>query len=186
MDDDKIVELYLSRSESAVVETAAKYGAGLRRIAYSILKDASASEECVNDAYLQAWELIPPNEPHSYLFAFLGRIVRHLAIDRCRKDKNRKRLAFFCELTSEMEECLPAVGGTEDDVISSELEDVINAFLAGCTEEKRVMFVRRYWFFDPISRIALRTGCTPSKVKTTLFRMRRELKEYLQKEGYEI
>ena len=33
MDDDKIIELYLSRDESAIRETAARFGARLRAIA---------------------------------------------------------------------------------------------------------------------------------------------------------
>ena len=85
MDDAQIVELYLSRDESAISETAAKYGQRLRLIAERILGDAPAAEECENETYLKAWGLIPPNEPRTYLFAFLGRITRHLAIDEYRK-----------------------------------------------------------------------------------------------------
>ncbi len=84
MDDSQIVELYLSRDESAISQTSQKYGTKLRRIALNILSDTETSEECENDAYLQTWNLIPPNEPRAYLFAFVGKIVRHLAIDRLR------------------------------------------------------------------------------------------------------
>ena len=107
MDDSQIVELYLSRDESAIAQTSQKYGTKLRRIAQNILTDIDASEECENDAYLQTWNLIPPNEPRTYLFAFVGRIIRHLAIDRLRHDSRRKRYALYCELTDEMQECRP-------------------------------------------------------------------------------
>ena len=185
MDDDKIVELYLSRDESAVSESAKKYGAALRRIAYSLLGDEHAAEECEYDAYMQAWSLIPPNEPRTYLFAFLGRIVRHVAIDRLRRASGAKRQAAVCELTSEMEECLPG-GDVESEAEAGELANAINAWLGSLAEDKRGVFVRRYWYFDSAEEIAKSFGFTRGKVKTMLYRMRKELKEHLRKEGYTI
>ncbi|MBQ8975223.1 MAG: RNA polymerase subunit sigma-70, partial [Oscillospiraceae bacterium] len=85
MEDTNIVDLYLSRDEAAIERTAEKYGSRLRQIAQRILDDPSTAEECENDTYRQAWELIPPNEPRTYLFAFLGRITRHIAIDEYRR-----------------------------------------------------------------------------------------------------
>ena len=85
MEDAAIVDLFLAREESAIRYTAEKYGARLRGIAQGILNDRTAAEECENDAYWEAWRRIPPHEPRDYLFAFLGRIIRHLAIDACRR-----------------------------------------------------------------------------------------------------
>jgi len=186
MDDDQIVELYLARDEAAVAETAKKYGSALRSMANSVLKDASAAEECEYDAYLEAWNLIPPHEPRTYLYPFLGRIVRHIAIDRCRQNSASKRSALFCELTSEMEECLPGSGSVEASAEESELIAAINAYLGGCRADKRRMFVRRYWYFDTVAEISIAQGVSKAKVKTALFRMRKELKEFLKKEGYTI
>lgn len=186
MDDSKIVDLYLSRDESAVFQTKQKYGAGLRRIAYSILNSMSSAEECENDTYLEAWNRIPPNEPRSYLFAFLGKIIRHLAIDECRKNASQKRHALFYELTQEMEECLPGKSDVEEALNAEDLSEAINRFLGGLSETQRNVFVRRYWFFDPVSDISRRYGFSQSKVKTMLFRMRNELRDHLKKEGYTI
>ena len=185
MDDDKIVELYLSRDESAIAESANKYGPALRRIAFSLLGDAHAAEECELDAYMQAWSLIPPNEPRTYLFAFLGRIVRHLAIDRLRRASGAKRQAAVCELTREMEECLPG-GDVESEAEAGELSRAISRWLASEGEERRGVFIRRYWYFDSVEEIAKSFGFTRGKVKTMLYRMRKELKEYLLKEGYTV
>lgn len=91
MDDNEIVELYLSRDEDAIAQTAKKYGFRLRNIANNILNDMETSKECENDAYLEAWELIPPHEPRTYLFAFVGRIVRHIALNVCKKNSRQKR-----------------------------------------------------------------------------------------------
>ena len=103
MDDERIIDLYFARDESAIRETADKYGARLRAIAYAILEDRESAEECENDVYLEAWKRIPPNEPRGYLFEYLGRITRHLAIDECRRRNALKRQIVYCELTKEME-----------------------------------------------------------------------------------
>ncbi len=186
MEDEKIVELYLSKDESAISQTAQKYGTRLRQIADSILEDTQIAEECENDTYFKAWELIPPNEPKAYLFAFLGRIIRHIAIDRCRRNNSTKRQAVFCELTAEMQECIPDKNRIEDMTEATELSRIINRFLSNCTQMQCDVFVRRYWFFDSISEICKRYGFSQSKVKTMLFRMREELRTYLEKEGYTV
>ena len=186
MDDGSIVELYLARDEAAIARTSEKYGAALRTLANRILDDEPASEECENDTYLETWNRIPPHEPRDYLFPFLGRIARHLAIDRCRRRDARKRSAVLCELTQELEQCLPAKENVEAEVNASELETVIRRFLADCTAEQRGIFLRRYWYFDTIPAVAARFGCTESKVKVTLHRLRERLRAVLQEEGWNI
>ena len=186
MDDGSIVDLYLARDESAIERTSEKYGAALRTLANRILDDEPASEECENDTYLEAWNRIPPHEPREYLFPFLGRISRHLAIDRCRRRDARKRSAVLCELTAELELCLPAKENVEAEVNASELETVIRRFLADCTAEQRGIFLRRYWYFDTIPAVAARFGFTQSKVKVTLHRLRERLRAVLEEEGWTI
>lgn len=186
MNDNEIVELYLSRNEEAINQTAQKYGSKLRNIANSILNDRETAKECVNDAYLETWELIPPHEPRNYLFAFVGRIVRHIALNVCKKNSRQKRYALYCELTQEMQECIPAKDDIEAEVEVKYLSSLIDEFLETCTEEQQNVFVRRYWYFDSVSQIAKTYGFSQSKVKTMLFRMRSELKNHLEKGGYDI
>lgn len=186
MEDSQIVELYLSRDESAIAETSHKYGTKLKRIANNVLNDQATSEECENDAYLQTWNLIPPNEPRNYLFAFVGKIVRNLAIDRLRYDSRQKRYAQYCELTDEILECIPGSSSVADAFDSKELAALINSFLETCSEEQRNIFVRRYWYFDSVSEICKLYSLPQSKVKTALFRMREKLKKHLEAGGYNV
>lgn len=90
MEDEKIVDLYLQRNEEAIRLTLEKYGTRLRGMAEDILSDREEARECVNDTCLEIWNLIPPHEPGAYFFAFAGRILRHLALDRYRKRKRKK------------------------------------------------------------------------------------------------
>ena len=186
MDDSKIVDLYLCRDEAAIGQTAEKYGSRLRNIANTILQDIHTAEECENDTYLQAWNAIPPHEPRTYLFAFLARITRHIALDFCKERSRLKRSAFLCELSAEMEQCIPGpddMAGRMDAIV---LCDAINKFLGTLSDEKRNIFVRRYWYMDTVASVARIYGLSESKVKSVLFRTRNQLREYLKKEGYEL
>ena len=110
MEDSRIVDLYIQRNESAVTETSRKYGTFLRSIAQRITGDKPTAEECENDAYLEAWNTIPPHEPRSYLAAYLSRIVRNISLNRCVERRSLKRSATVCALTDELEMCLPSQG----------------------------------------------------------------------------
>ena len=186
MEDAAIVELYLTRQEEAIMQTAEKYGMRLRTISLGIVKDAETAEECENDTYLQAWNRIPPNQPYSYLFSFLARIVRHISIDVCRNRSRLKRSVYISELSSEMAQSIPSSYYTEEEVDKVLLGELISQYLWTLSLEKRSMFLRRYWYMDSISEIAAKFSVGESKVKTTLFRCRKELKSVLEREGYRL
>lgn len=184
MDDSKIVEMYLARDEAAIKETKEKYGKRLRSLSHGIVCDFQTAEECENDTYMEAWSTIPPHEPKSYFYAFLGRIIRHISLNCCRNRDRLKRSAYICELNSEMEQCIPAPDDVECRVDEQALREAINGFLQTLDEEKRNIFIRRYWFLDSVAAISERFDCSESKVKTTLFRCRNQLRKYLETEGY--
>ena len=186
MDDSVIVDLYLNRDETAIKHTSAKYGDRLRQLAHTIVEDRSAAEECENDTYLQAWNAIPPHEPRAYLFAFLARITRHIALDICKQRSRLKRGAILCELSAELEQCIPARDDVTRHLEAKVLCEEINRFLATLTNEKRNIFVRRYWYMDSVASISSFYGLKQSKVKSILFRSRNELRQYLKKEGYDL
>lgn len=186
MDDYSIIELYLKRDEAAIKATKENYGPRLRSIAFGIVNDSQTAEECENDTYMQAWNRIPPHEPREYLYAFLARITRHIALNCCRDRQRLKRRGFLCELSTELEQCIASTDDTAcrlDDMI---LREALNGFLGTLVKEKRAIFLRRYWYMDSVATIAKRFGLSESKVKTTLFRCRKQLKTYLEKEGYEL
>lgn len=84
MEDNEILALYFTRSEQAIAETDQKFGGYCYSIAYNILTSREDSEECVSDTYLAAWNAIPLRRP-GLLAAFLGKLTRHISIDRWRK-----------------------------------------------------------------------------------------------------
>ena len=179
--DKEIVGLYLAREEKASIYCTEKYGASLQRLASSLLLDSRDAEECVNDTFMKAWNAIPPNKPE-HLFPFLARICRCTAVDIIRRNKAEKRDCLVVELTREMEECIPASMG-DAEVPEDALKTLMNDFLGTLSKEKRMIFVRHYWFGESISEISERYGFSESKVKTTLHRTREKLRKYLEKKG---
>lgn len=186
MEDSKIVDLFLQREESAISYTTAKYGQRLRAISYRIVGDSHTSQECENDTYFQAWNLIPPNEPRTYLYAFLSKIIRNISINRCIELNALKRKAFITELTNEMEQCLPSTNSVEDHINVTELGKAISDFLRQQKPVRRNVFIHRYYYLDSISSIAKRFSFSESKIKVMLYRMRNDLRDYLVKEDFDI
>ena len=183
MDDRQIIQLYNERSETAISETADKYGKYCYSVAYHILYNEQDSEECVNDTYLRTWEAIPPQCPDK-LSAFLGKITRNLALNRYRYYVREKRGCGQVPLVlDELQECVPAVNSTEQAVEEKHLVEVLNRFTHELPVEKRMMFVRRYWYLSSIGEIAEDFEISEGKVKMTLLRIRNKLKQTLEKEG---
>ena len=103
MEDSKIIELFHERSEQAIMELSKKYGTICTRIAKNILNNSLDAEECVNDAYLGAWNTIPPQKPNP-LKTYICRIVRNLSIKRYHSNTSMKRNSFYDAALDELYE----------------------------------------------------------------------------------
>lgn len=183
MEDSQIIELYWQRSPDAVSETAKKYGAYCFAIAENILRSAEDSEECVNDAWLRAWNAMPPQRP-SVLRLFLARITRNLAFDRFRARNAEKRFGGETALVlDELAECL---GGADTEAAfeAGELRECIRRFVRALPERDGNVAARRYFFAESVAEIAKRYGLSENNVMVILSRTRGKLKAHLLKEGY--
>jgi len=184
VEDEKIIELYWLKDETAIRETDAVYGRKLLGLSRNILHSHEDAEETVNDTYLRTWKAIPPHRP-SYFFAFLASICRHLSLNRLDWKAAAKRNAEVVALTEEMAQCIPDAEG-ERQLEGKELGRLLNRFLEGLPKESRLIFLRRYWYVDTIAEIAQRYEITESKVKMQLSRTRSKLRTYLEKEGVTV
>lgn len=186
MQDDELIALYFSRSETAIAETKQQYGTYCYSIAYHILPHSEDAEECENDTYWKAWNAIPPTRPR-HLKSFLGKITRNIALHVWEHQHAETRGGTTMALVlEELSECIPSEEDVEQAVENFELRTHLNRFLADLPKETRMIFVRRYWYFYTISEIAAEYGFGESKVKMVLSRTRKKLKVYLEKEGVEL
>lgn len=185
LDDSKIIELFYERSEQAIIELSEKYGSVCEKIATNILGSRLDAEECVNDAYLGAWDSIPPQRPDP-LLSYLCRIVRNLAIKRYHSNTAAKRNSSYDISLEELENCFAAAGSAEEELDAKEVARKIDDFLETLDKENRVMFVRRYWCADSISELAKLFHASEHNISVRLHRTREKLKKHLIKEGVSL
>lgn len=186
MDDKDIVKLYWDRNEQAITETSSKYGNYCLSIAKNILSSHEDAKECVNDTYLNTWNSIPPQKP-KILSAFLGKIVRNLSFNKYKATHSLKRGGYEIDLIlDELGEIVSGNESVEDIVIRNELIVVINEFISNLSEEKRYIFVRRYWYSDKISTIANHCNRTENYIHVELNRIRKKLHKYIIERGYDV
>jgi len=186
LDDNMILDLYWARSESAISETAQKYGGYCTKIAMNILQNSEDTEECVNDTYLKTWNAIPPQRP-TIFSSFLGKIIRNLSLNKYKEQRAKKRGGYeVVLLLDELEDCVPSGNRVEYEYEAGVIAQTIDRFLHSIDAESRIVFVRRYWYVDSIRSIAARFQMSESKVKSMLFRTRSKLRIYLEKEGIAI
>lgn len=180
MDDHQIVNLYWQRSESAIRESDVKYGKILKNISFSLLSNLEDAEECVSDTYTEAWNRMPDDRP-TYLGAYLSKIVRCLSINRFRASKRQKR-GGMNTIIEELTDCIPSNTDIFGDYENGRLKDILNKFIASLETEKRVIFLRRYFYSEPVLDIAFQLSISEAKVKTVLHRTRQALKQMLEEE----
>ena len=183
MEDEKIIELYFERNESAISETAEKYGNYLYKIAFNILSDNEDSEESVNDTYMSAWNTIPPEKPNVFS-AFLSKITRYISLNRYRAGKAEKRGGGEIDAAfEEIEECIPDKSNIYDEIETKELAKMISDYLKKLPETERKIFICRYYYLDSLSDISKQFGFSQSKVASMLHRTRKKILSNLGKEG---
>lgn len=185
MDDETIINLYWARDESAIAETSAKYGGLCNHIAHNFLARHEDVEECVNDAYFAVWNAIPDKHP-SRFSVFIGRIVRNLALKKYEYLSAAKRNPSAVTSLEELGDCVSGTDNVESEIQKKQIERAITGFLRQLDEEKRNVFIRRYWYLDSIETLCKYTGFSQSKIKSMLYEMRRKLRKYLEREGIDI
>ncbi len=185
MTDEEIIDLFFERSEQAISALAQSHGGPVRRVALNILGDPEDAEECVNDTWLAAWNSIPPARP-SPLRTYVCKIARNLAAKRYHADRAQKRNSRYDVALDELAACLPDRDGVEDAIAARELAGIIDGFLDTLPREDKFLFMRRYWFADPLPEIAEAAGMSYSAAAVRLHRVRKKLKKILLKEGVPV
>ena len=178
MKDEEILRLYRERSETALTETERQYGALCGTIARNILRNRQDAEECVNDAYLGAWNAIPPANPHP-LLTYICKIVRNISLKIYYRKEAAKRSSTYTIAMEEIEACIADPNTVEAEIEARELARIIESFLDTLTVENRVIFMRRYWFSDSCKDIAEFVGLSEKNISVRLTRIRQKMKSYL-------
>ena len=167
MTDQELTALYFTRDERALEATETAYGSYCRAIAQRILGNEDDAEECLSDVWLRVWNAIPPERP-AHFKGWLGVVTRNQALTLRR---NRTRQVQTIDEAA-LELAMDLSGGPEAELETRELGAAVSAFL------------RRYWYGDSMEEVSRRLGWSVGRTKSTMHRMRKKLREYLQKEEF--
>ena len=178
IEDEKIIDLFFNRSEKAIQELDIKYGKVCHKLSYNILNNKQDAEECVNDAYLGAWNAIPPTRPNP-LLSYIVKIVRNISLKIYWRKEAAKRSGHYKIALEEIEGYIADQKTVEDEIEARELARIIGEFLDTLTLENRVIFMRRYWFSDSYKDIAEFMGLSEKNISVRLTRIREKMKQYL-------
>lgn len=178
MDDEKIIDLFFERSEQAIRELDIKYGKICYNLSYNIVNSRQDAEECVNDAYLGAWNAIPPAHPNP-LLSYIVKIVRNISLKIYWRKEAIKRSSNYTIAMEEIEACIADPDTVETEIEARELARIIESFLDTLTAKERVIFMRRYAYMDAYANIAERVGISEKNVSVRLTLIRQKMKQYL-------
>ena len=183
MEDKQIISLFFARDEKAIEELSNKYGRLVYQLANNILRDASDTEECVNDTYLGVWNSIPPNKPES-LISYVCRIAKNISIKRYHYKTAEKRNSNYEVALEELEGVLVSTKDVESEIEASQLTSDLERFLDSLKQVDRVVFLQRYYFSASYAEISAQTGLTEKNVSVKLVRIREKLRKYLKERDY--
>lgn len=182
MEDRKLIGLLFDRSEQAITALSQKFGNRLYATAYNILNSREDAEEAVNDTYLALWNAIPPETPDP-LEGYVYRTGRNIALKKLRYLSAEKRSSQYDIALDELSAVLSGEN-LEDTLDARALGQAIDRFLATLSKQNRILFMRRYWFGDSVKQLSKDFSLSENTVSVRLSRIRTQLKNYLQKEGF--
>lgn len=179
----EIVKMLERREEQALEILRAQYGAYCRTIIWNLLQNEQETEEALNDVWMRVWNTVPPAKPRN-LKAYLARAARNTAINYIKRGSavKRKETALAIE---ELAGCIPDPEW-ESRIRSEDLRALLTSFVRSLRREERQIFLRRYWFGETVGEVALAFRCSESRVTSILYRLRKRLRNYLEKEGYQV
>lgn len=180
MQDSKIIDLFFERSEEAIVELSNKYGNLCMKVAMNVLNNQQDAEECVNDAYLGAWDTIPPQRPNP-LRSYICRIVRNIAINRYKHNHAGKRKGVYDACLEELENVLSSPNDIDETLEEAVLVSYIEEFIDSLDEVNRMIFVRRFWYMDSYRDIAKASRLKEGTIRVRMIRIKSDLKAFLIK-----
>ena len=122
-----------------------------------------------------------PDGEISSLRAYVGAVTRKIALHKYR-DRSKGAAVALDELYGELCTGISA----EDEAVSRETANVINALLRSLPQKQRVIFVARYYSGLEASDIAARVGVSVSAVHKSLAKTRKQLKKQLERNGIEL
>lgn len=109
---------------------------------------------------------------------------KNLSLKRYEYNSAGKRKSEYEVSLDELNDCLDKNNDTLKQIEQKQLIETINVFLKKLPKEKRILFIKRYWFMESVKELAKDYKISETGISMRLSRIRSELKSHLIKEGY--
>lgn len=180
MDEQKALRELKRRNEKALIWFIDRYGAYVNTIIYHIIGSSMPGadiEEISSDVFFTLWRNAGKIS-HGKAKAYLGSVARNKAKEHLRK--------AGMELPLEDDLILISGEDPEKTIQERELARFLRKAVLSMQHPEREIFIRYYYYYQPVSLIAGEMHINLSTVKTKLHRGRKRLKEILSEGGYTI
>jgi RNA polymerase sigma-70 factor (ECF subfamily) len=186
LSDLELVKSSLGGDDPAFAEIVRRYSPRVFRFAGRFFRQHAQVEEIAQDVFLKAFTQLGKFEGRGSLEGWLTRITVNTCLNALRHGKYNTEQTFSDltdDETSWLEEKLLDAGAgkqfsAEDALVTS---DLVNRVLAILPADVRMVLVMIDGEGYSIKDAAAATGWSESKVKITVFRYRRKLRERLEK-----
>lgn len=180
MNEEKALRELKRKNEKALIWFIDRYGAYVNTIIYNIIGSSIPSadiEEISSDVFFTFW-VNAEKITHGKAKAYLGGVARNKAKERLRK--------AGMELSLEDDLILISNVNPEKAVQEQEFVRFLQKAILDMQYPEREIFIRYYYYYQPVSLIAEEMHINLSTVKTKLYRGRKRLKNILSEGGYTI
>jgi RNA polymerase sigma factor (sigma-70 family) len=170
--DLEAFEALVLRHQHSVVGTAAK-----------MLGGAGEAEDIAQQVFVRVWKSAARYEPSAKFTTWLMTITRNLVFNELRRRRRTQQVSMDAdeeEATRHQFVDEGAVAPSEK-LLDAELQDAIDAAIAGLPENQRLAIVLRRFEGMPYEEIAKVLRTSVPAVKSILFRARSELKARLKR-----
>ena len=174
VEDVQLVHALQTRQAGAVEQFQTAYTPLLRYIIAPILPDARDREECLSDVLLRVWDSIGTFDPgKAALTTWLTHLTRNAALNRRRGNERRRE-------GGTLDETMPdSADGPEQSLLKAEAARTLWAAVERLGRRDRELFLRKYYYYQPIAQIAAESGLTVRAVEGKLYRIRKHLQSEL-------
>lgn len=178
MDEKHALQALRQHSETALAWFIERYAPYVNTIIFHIIGGSMSSrdiEEVSSDVFFVLWKNAGKIRPGK-VKAYLSGTARNLAKARLRE--------FGQDLPLEEDILMPSGMDMERDLEVREQARLVRHAMLNMEYPDREIFLRHYYYFQPLSVIAEEMGLNLSTVKTRLRRGRSKLQNALRKGGF--